>query len=111
MDTSLTFKEYLANTRRQLEEALTKIPVNIVEYRVLNYCRIMIGENIETKQSIALKPKQTVHVKWLYEDVNNPTPISIQFKGVDKVETEVEYEVYWSGEQLADWLDRNTRKK
>ena len=106
----LTFKEYLQSTREQLEEALRQTPSQFESYAVTRYCRLMVGEDVKAKQPVQLKPKHELHVKWLYEDMSAPTPLIVRFSDVKSVDADREYDLYWTNEQLVDWLSRNTRK-
>lgn len=98
----LTFAQYL-ESKEQLLEAVKETPVQQVSYVVRKYCKIPLGESKDSKEYVSLKPKQTVVVKWLYEDIENPTPMSV-------AHDEVEYDTFWSGEKLDKWLSRNARE-
>ena len=106
----LQFKDYLQLTRDQLEEALAKTPSQTQQYKVNRYCRLMIGETIGSKVAVQLKPKHVLEVKWLYENMDSPTPVFVRFSDVKHVDCDGEYGVYWTGDQLSDWLSRNSFK-
>lgn len=101
-------ESFLANTRSQLEQALTSTPKNYETYKVLTYCRLMVGTS-EDKQPIQLKPKQILTIQWLYETMDAPTPLTISFEGVKNVDNTKKHNIYWSNKQLTDWLARNTK--
>ena len=110
MDKKLTFKEYLASKER-LREAITKIPRQTSEYSTRKYCKLVIGESKDSKEYISLKPNQTILVEWLYDNVENPTVLSIKFDNVDNVDPSDEYETFWKGKRLLNWLARNSREQ
>lgn len=109
----LTFKEYV-DSKAQLLEAVKETPMQQVEYVVRKYCKIPLGESKDEKEYISLKPKQSVVVKWLYEDINDPTPQGIWFhSGNDDLNhlRGREFDTFWSGEKLQKWLARNAREQ
>lgn len=103
----LTFKQYV-ESKNQLREAVKNTPVQKVEYAVRKYCKIPMGESKDVREYIPLKPKQVMEVTWLYEDIEDPTPISVRFK-IDEHEGQ-EFKTFWSGEKLDKWLTRNARE-
>jgi len=106
----LTFKEYMASKEKLLEPARKNIPEQTVNYSVRKYCKLVLGESKLEKMYIPLKPKQQVSVKWLYDDLENPTPLEILFNGVSDVPEEERFTTFWEGEKLRKWLDRNTHE-
>jgi len=106
----LTFKEYLESKER-LRGAITNIPRREGVYTIQKYCKLVVGDSKHTKEYIALKPKQKVLVEWLYDNIDNPTVISIYFEGVKEVNPNTEYETFWDGQKLQKWLIRNTAEK
>ena len=108
----LTFAQYL-ESKEQLREAIKETPVQEVRYAVRKYCKIPLGESKETKEYISLKPKQDVIVKWLYENVEDPTPIEIRVDGETVAEEyrDRAWETFWTGERLDKWLSTNAREK
>ena len=102
----LTFKEYVASKDR-LREAVENTPQRKAEYTVRKYCKLVIGESKDHKEYISLKPKQKIYVDWLYEDVDNPTPVNIKFANVKNVNEGDEYLTFWKGERLLNWLHKN----
>ena len=105
----LTFKEYF-NTKEQLLEAVKKVPKRTAEYTVRKYCKLPVGESKDTREYIPLKPKQTIAVDWLYEDIDNPTPTGLRFQNVKNIEATLLYETFWEGKKLLKWLLRNARE-
>jgi len=103
----LTFKQYI-ESKEQLREQLLKTPIHSVTYSVKRYCKLVVGESKETKQHVTLKPKQTIIVEWLYEDIDNPKPLKIQFENVDSVDSDKVHAALWSGTKLLGWLGKNT---
>jgi len=101
----LSFKQYLAS-KAQLLEAVQQTPCQTLEYSVRKYCKMPLGETKDSKEYVALKPKQTIIVEWLYITVDNPVPVSIKFSHLE----EEQYETFWSGEKLQNWLTRNARQ-
>lgn len=110
MDYNLTFKEYL-DSKEKLREAVTKTPQRVASYTVRKYCKLVIGESKEEKSQMALKPNQKITVDWLYEDVDNPTPVSLKFDGPKDVDAEQAHQTYWQGSKLLKWLNRNAREE
>lgn len=106
----MTFKQYL-ESKEQLLKAIANTPTSIIEYEVKKYCNISVGDNEDEKESISLKPKNTLVVEWRYDDVYNPTPTSIRFKGVKNLEEGDELPTFWTGKKLNTWLSRHTTTK
>lgn len=100
----LTFAQYL-ESKKQLLQAVKETPVQHVSYVVRKYCKIPLGESKDTREYISLKPKQTVKVKWLYEDIENPTPMSVELEHLSE-----EFDTFWTGEKLDKWLSTNARE-
>lgn len=105
----LTFKQYL-ESKEQLLKAIENTPISIVEYEVKKYCNILTGESEIDKELVGLKPKNTLVVEWRYDDLYNPTPMSIKFKGVKNLDDSEQFPVFWSGKKLSTWLTRHTNK-
>lgn len=110
MGKKLTFKEYL-ESKEKLREAIQNTPQRVAKYHVRKYCKLVVGESKDVKEYISLKPKQTLLVEWLYNDIDDPTIINIKMEGVRDIDPEDEYETFWSGERLQKWLLRNTREE
>lgn len=110
MDFNLTFKQYL-DSKEKLREAVAKTPRRVASYNVRKYCKLIVGESKEEKSQVVLKPNQKITVDWLYEDIDNPTPVSIKFNGPKDIESDQQYETYWQGSKLLKWLVRNTREE
>jgi len=106
----LTFKQYL-ESKEKLHEAVKKTPHQTTEYLVSKYCKLIVGESKEEKEQINLKPSHTIIVEWLYNDIDNPTPLKITFEGVCSNIDSEEYNSYWQPQKLQKWLSRNTREK
>lgn len=107
---NLTFKRYV-ESRTQLLEALKTTPRQSTEYVVRKYCKIPLGESKDQREYISLKPKQKIIVNWLYEDIEDPTPLSVWFDGKDTNELRGrEFATFWSGEKLDKWLSTNARE-
>ena len=106
----LTFKEWL-NTKDQLLEAVKRTPKRTAEYVVRKYCKLPVGESKEVREYIPLKPKQVITVDWLYEDIDNPTPMGLRFQNVKNVEDTDQYATFWEGQKLLKWLLRNAREE
>jgi hypothetical protein len=101
---SLSFKQYL-ESKEQLMNAIKNTPVSIVEYEVCKYCSIPVSESdVET---ISLRPKNKILVEWRYDDIHNPTPISVRFKGVKGVDDSDQYMLDISRIKLQKFLDRH----
>lgn len=109
MGKKLTFKEYL-DSKEKLREAAKNTPQQTSEYKVRKYCKLVVGESKVDKEYINLKPKQTIIVEWLYNNIDNPTVVSIKFDGVRNIDPSNEYETFWEGERLLRWLHRNTKE-
>ena len=110
MNNKLTFKEYVESKDR-LREAVKKTPQQEVMYTVHKYCKLVVGESKDTKEQISLKPDQTITVKWLYEDFENPTPLSIIFSGVQAINEDQSFNTPWEGFRLERWLMRNAHEE
>lgn len=110
MGTNLTFKEYL-ESKEKLREAIKITPQQIVQYTVNKYCKLQVGESKDEKQQINLKPNQSIIIEWLYNDIDNPTPLNITFEGVCPNIDTLEYSSYWQPHKLQKWLLTNTREQ
>lgn len=106
----LTFKQYL-DSKAKLREAVKNTPQRTAEYVVRKYSKLAVGESKESKLYIPVKPKHKIIVEWLYDDVDNPTPVSLRFEGIDNVDSEHEHLTFWSGSKLVKWLYRNAREE
>jgi len=110
MGNNLTFKEYLESKER-LREAIKETPQQTTRYTVDKYCKLIVGESKDEKEQINLKPNQTIVVEWLYNDIDNPTPVKIMFEGVCPNIDSLEYNSYWQPQKLQKWLLKNTLTK
>lgn len=105
----LTFKQYLESKDR-LREAANNVPQHTATYDIRKYCKLVVGESKDEKEYIKLKPKNTVIVEWKYDDVDNPTVLSICFEGTEAPQNQ-QYNALWSGERLVRWLERNAKQR
>lgn len=110
MSNELTFKQYLVS-KEQLREAVKSTPQRTAEYVIRKYSKIAIGESKDDRKYVAVKPKHKIVVEWLYNDVDNPTPVNLRFEGLDDVDPELEHLTFWSGSKLVKWLYRNAREQ
>lgn len=110
MGTKLTFKQYL-ESKEKLREAVSNTPQRAAKYAVRKYCKLVVGESKDSKEYVNLKPKQTILVEWLYDDIDDPTVVNIKFEDVKNVDSSDEYETFWTGERFQKWLLRNTREE
>jgi hypothetical protein len=105
---NLTFKQYL-ESKQQLKQALSNIPVAVSEHEVIKYCSVVVGESKEESKNIALRPKQKIIIEWCLDDLSNPTINYIQFDGVNSVNTKEKFNTFWEGIKLKKWLKRYTK--
>lgn len=105
----LTFKEYY-DSKERLREAAKTTPKQSLTYDVKKYCNLIVGES-SNKEYIALKPKNNVSVQWLYEDLENPSVLSVTVDGVEEIDPNTHHAVFWEGERFQRWLERNTKEK
>lgn len=103
----LSFKQYL-DSKEQLRNAVANTPISVIEYEVRKYCTLAVGELEEDKVVVGLKPKQRIVVEWYYDDIDNPTPTSIQFVGLSNIDENEKQSTFWSGTKLRKWLNRHT---
>lgn len=106
----LSFKQYI-DSKEKLREAIKNTPTQQTEYVVKKYCKLVVGETKEERQYISLKPRQTIIVEWLYENIKLPTPASISFKNNTDLSLDDQYQTFWSAFKLRKWLLRNTQEK
>jgi hypothetical protein len=104
----LTFAQYMAS-KETLRSAVDSAPQRVVEYRVQKYCKLSVGLTKEERAHVKLNPNHTILVDWLYEDVDNPTPLNIRFEGPEIV-TDGDHDANWSGDRLLKWLMKNTQE-
>lgn len=105
----LTFKQYL-ESKEQLLKAIHNTPTSIIEYEVRKYCTLSVGELEIEKENINLKPKNTIIVEWRYDDINNPTPTNIKFKGLQDIDEGDQYFTYWNSDKFQKWLTRHAQQ-
>ena len=110
MGNNLTFKEYLESKER-LREAIAITPQQIVHYTVNKYCKLIVGESKDDKEQINLKPNQAIIVEWLYNDIDNPTPLKITFEGVCPNIDSLNYKTYWQPQKFQKWLRKNSHEE
>ena len=103
----LTFKQYLAS-KEALREAVKQTPKQSNTYKITRYCNFVIGETKDDRQSVNLKPNQSITVEWLYEDVDNPTATNVMFDGVKDIDPVTELIPAWTNQKIQKWLIRNT---
>ncbi len=103
---SLTFKQYL-ESREQLLNAVNNTPITVVEYEICKYCSIPVVEG--DSDTISLRPKNKILIEWRYDDVYNPTPTSVQFRGVKGIEEGEQYLLNIPRIKLQKFLDRHTK--
>ncbi len=107
MTTKMTFKEYL-RTKDTLREAVQETPKQEKEYVVTKYCKLVVGESKDEKEQVNLRPSNKIIVEWLYEDIDEPTPVNIKFDGVCTEVDSENHATYWQSYKLQRWLLRNT---
>ncbi len=105
----LTFKQYL-DSKEQLLKAIENTPISVVEYEIRKYCNMTIGENETEKELISLKPRNNIIVEWRYDDINNPTPIAVKFKGLKTLDEGEQFPMFWSSSKLQKWLLRHAHQ-
>lgn len=100
----LSFKQYL-DSKEQLLKAIENTPVTRLEYEIRKYCTLVVGESVDDQQIISLRPKNKIIIEWSYVNPSNPTPVNIEFDGIDLDESSTP----WSGVKLQKWLMRHAR--
>lgn len=103
----LTFKQYLAS-KAALREAVKQTPKQSKTYNISRYCAFVVGESKADRASINLKPKSSITVEWLYEDIDHPTATKINFDGVVGIDPIDDMTPGWSSAKITKWLQRNT---
>ena len=109
MENNLTFKEYL-RSKEKLREAVQETPQQKKEYIVTKYCKLVVGESKDDKEQVNLKPNNKIIVEWLYENMDEPTPVNIKFDGVCTEVDSEDHNTYWQSYKLQRWLLRNTKQ-
>lgn len=105
----VTFKQYL-ESKSQLLKAIENTPTAIVEYEVCKYCSLTIGESDDDKSLVGLKPKNKILIEWRYDNIDEPTPVSIKFIGSKDVDLDEQFNTFWSGNKLQKWLSRHAKE-
>lgn len=103
-----TFKDYLEDSKRQLQEAAKKTPVQTTQYKINKYCKLPVQE-FDGVEHVNLKPTNYVEVDWLFEDMNNPEPLNVRFVGVKEINHEANFEPKWNKLRFQKWLLRNSK--
>lgn len=110
MTDKITFKQYL-DSKERLTAAIEESPIHTATYHVHKYTNLPVGESKESKIKIPLKPTQKLHIKWKYDDINNPQVINIMFEGIDEVDPTKEHIAFWASDRLSKWLIKNTTEQ
>lgn len=97
----LTLLEYVKSID-QLKGALKYEPIRIIEYEMIKYAKISIGESVNVRDMFILKPGDYIKVKWMYSKIDM---ICLKMIINDK-----DYPVYWKNEKIKKWLDKNTKE-
>lgn len=100
---ALSFGEFLAS-RQQLMEATKKDPVVTIDYTVSKYCKMPTGSSKEDKTYVAVKPNDVIHITWLCESIENPTPVCVKIN-------DTEYKLFYAHQKVKSWLYTNTMPK
>ena len=94
------------DSKRQLLSAIQNTPVTVIEYEIRKYCTLSVGETPELAVIIALKPRQTILIEWLYTNKDHPTPEKISILNMESTELPIEQPIYWNDVKLNKWLTR-----
>jgi hypothetical protein len=103
---SLSFKQYL-ESKEQLMNAIKNTPVSVTEYEICKYCSIPVDE--ADVDVVSLRPKNKILIEWLYNDIHNPTPTSIKFKGVKGIDEDEQDNLSLPHIKIQKFLDRYTK--
>jgi hypothetical protein len=106
----LTFKQYL-KSKETLYESIKKTPKQTKEYNVTRYCNFIIGENKDDRKTINLKPHMLLTIDWLYENMDDPTPLQVRFDGIKDVSPTDDLIPAWTNRKIQKWLIRNTTEE
>ena len=107
MSNKLSFAQYL-KSKETLLNAIDAVPQRTVEYNVKTYCKLSVGETREERTHVPLKPNHKILVDWLYDDIDNPTPLNLRFEGTSH--DNHDHVANWSGERLLKWLIKNAQE-
>jgi len=105
----VTFKQFFAESKQQLEKALDTAPIVEEQYNVKTYCRLVVGEDVKEKQTITLKPGHLLSILWEYKNHKDPTPTGIKFLNIENLDQHSEFNLYWNSSKLSKWLNKNTK--
>lgn len=94
-----SLKNFLSS-KEALMRAADRPPVRTREYVINRYVKLPVIEN-DKRIDKALKPKNVIKIKWLYENAENPIALRIELNGQP-------IKSNFSGKKLHDWLDRNS---
>ena len=103
MTTKLTLTEYL-DSKEKLRQAIRDDGTVKVQYSVVTYCKLPVGESRDEKELVRFKPTSTVLVEWQMNGSDERIPISVD-NGLDR------FPMYWSGPKFQKWLIKNTAEK
>lgn len=103
MKKKLSFKEYL-DSKKSLKEALKRDSLIKSTYVVETYCRLSVGTK-EEKETILLKPGESISVFWSYKNQFDevPTPTLLE-------KNNRKFDLHWNNNKLSKWLKKNTQK-
>lgn len=85
-------------------EATNKDPIVTIEYVVSKYCKMPTGVNKDEKSYVSVKPNDVIHITWLCESIENPTPMSVKIN-------ETDYTLFYPHQKVKSWLYTNTLPK
>lgn len=109
--TKISFKEYYKLSKQQLVEAVNTTPSVVNNYNVRSYCKLPLLNEDSEEVVVNLKPKQKISINWLYEDINNPTCVSVSFDGVKEIESYISLKTKWKTKKMIEWLNKNTNQQ
>lgn len=107
MVNKMSFKQYL-DSKQQLREAVNSLPIERVEYVVNKYGKLPVGESKQSKEVVAVKPKQLLTVEWAIHPNGTRTINHITVEGVDCEYDGEQLTPLWKPEKVQSWLETNT---
>ena len=98
----IPFRDYLLS-KDELLGRLEDDPVILIEYEMVKYSKISIGESLNVRDMFILKPKERIKVQWNYIVKDNPACMGM-------IIGEKLYSIYWKDEKIIKWISRNCKE-
>lgn len=98
-----SFKQFLRESKQQLEEAATAAPVHLKHYTAFKYNTLVVDG-----ATISIRPQYKLVVEWVYANPSKPQPVSIEVSGNNC--SPKTFALTTDAQKLSRWLKNNTKE-